>query len=329
MRTQEAFKISILDCAYKMGLRFSNTYLNTDGLIEHIFHCPLRNDKNASIYINEKKNVWYDNGGITDGGGIISFINYLYGNSLKDTSSALKSLDSIYPELKHPSKNIRHIKSTNLGTLPLFKNDNSVTSQFALSGQNDKKEKTAVFSLILVKDLFSYPLKNYLKDNRKINLDIAQNHVKEVIYKHIEKDIQFYGMGFKSGDTWVIRRDQFKGFLGKGADISIIDMKTDKVLIFEGFIDFLSYLTAKNINDPKYTVIVLNSAVFINRALDFIKKNDHIKSVDYFRDRDDTGEQSIKRLEKHLSGIIINDKSEVYPNYKDLNEWLIHEYKRT
>jgi len=168
-----------------------------------------------------------------------------------------------------------------------------------------------------------------LKDNRKINLDIAQNHVKEVIYKHIEKDIQFYGMGFKSGDTWVIRRDQFKGFLGKGADISIIDMKTDNVLIFEGFIDFLSYLTAKNINDPKYTVIVLNSAVFINRALDFIKKNDHIKSVDYFRDRDDTGEQSIKRLEKHLSGIIINDKSEVYPNYKDLNEWLIHEYKRT
>ena len=38
MRTQEAFTISILDCAYKMGLKFSNTYLNTDGLIEHIFH---------------------------------------------------------------------------------------------------------------------------------------------------------------------------------------------------------------------------------------------------------------------------------------------------
>jgi hypothetical protein len=329
MKTQEAFTISILDCAYKMGLRFSNTYLNTDGLIEHIFHCPLRNDKNASIYINETKNVWYDNGGITDGGGIISFINYLYGNSLKDTSSALKSLDSIYPELKHPSKNIRHIKSANLGTLPPFKNDNSVGSQFALNGQNGKKEKAAVFSLVLVKDLFSYPLKNYLKDDRKINLDIAQNHVKEVIYKHIEKDIQFYGIGFKSGDTWVIRRDQFKGFLGKGADISIIDMKTDKVLIFEGFIDFLSYLTAKNINDPKYTVIVLNSAVFINRALDFIKKNDYIKTVDYFRDRDDTGEQSIKRLEKHLNDTIINDKSEVYSNYKDLNEWLIHEYQRT
>jgi len=77
MRTQEAFTISILDCAYKMGLKFSNTYLNTDGLIEHIFHCPLRNDKNASIYINETKNVWYDNGGITDGGGIISFVNKL------------------------------------------------------------------------------------------------------------------------------------------------------------------------------------------------------------------------------------------------------------
>ena len=329
MRTQEAFTISILDCAYKMGLKFSNTYLNTDGLIEHIFHCPLRNDKNVSIYINETKNVWYDNGGITDGGGIISFVNYLYGNNLKDTSTALKALDKVYPELKHPSKNIRKTKTNHSATLPLFKNDNSVDSKFALNGQNDKKEKTAVFSLVIVKDLFSYPLKNYLKDERKINLDIAKNHVKEVVYKHIEKDIQFYGIGFKSGDTWVIRRDQFKGFLGKGADISIINMKTDKVLIFEGFIDFLSYLTAKKINNPKYTVIVLNSAVFINRALDFIKENDYIKTVDYFRDRDDTGEQSIKRVEKFLSGVIINDKSEVYPNYKDLNEWLIHEYQRT
>ena len=47
-------------------------------------------------------------------------------------------------------------------------------------------------------------------------------------------------------------------------------------------------------SENEYTVIVLNSAVFINRALDFIKENGYIRSVDYFRDRDDTGEQSIK-----------------------------------
>ena len=323
MRTQEAFKISLLDCANKLGLKFSHTYLNTDGLTEHIFHCPLRSDKNASIYINEVKNVWYDNGGITDGGGIISFVNYLYGNNLKDTSTALKLLDKIYPELKNPSKNIRHTKTNHFATLPLFKNDNFFSSGFALNGQNGKKEKTPVFELVQVKELFSYPLKNYLKDERKINLDIAKNHVKEIVYRHIDKNIQFYGIGFKSGDTWVIRRNKFKGFLGKGADISIIDLKTDKVLMFEGFIDFLSYLTAKNINTPHSTVIVLNSAVFLNRALDFVKENTNIKTIDYYRDRDDTGEQSLAKLQKQSCGLVINDKSERYPNHKDLNEWLV------
>ena len=93
IRTQEAFTISILDCARRVGLKFSRNYTNREGQTEHIFHSPLRKDKNASIYINEAKNVWYDNGGIIVGGGIVHFINYLYGNSLKDTKSALQVLD--------------------------------------------------------------------------------------------------------------------------------------------------------------------------------------------------------------------------------------------
>ncbi len=331
MRTQEAFTISILDCAYKLGLKFSHNYTNPEGLTEHIFHSPLRKDENPSIYINEVKNVWYDYGGITDGGGIIHFINYLYGNSLSDTKKALKILDNIYPQLKHPSK--RNSQARSIGHisqgLPVLKNSAFSKNEFTPAGSYNKKEKEAVFEVVQVKDLFSYPLKNYLKDDRGISLDIAKVHVKEIVYRHIEKDVEFYGIGFKSGDTWAIRRKQFKGFLGKGADISIIDIKTDNILIFEGFMDFLSYLTAKRIKKPQNTVIVLNSAVFLRRALEFIKENDNIKSIDYFRDRDDTGKQSINKLEKVLSDVIIRDKSNTYPNHKDLNEWLTNEYSRT
>ena len=108
MRTQEAFTISILDCANRIGLKFKRNYTNSEKQTEHIFHCPLRKDKNPSIYINEIKNVWYDNGGIIQGGGIISFINYLYQKPLDDTSSALKILDRIYPELKYHSKKTKN-----------------------------------------------------------------------------------------------------------------------------------------------------------------------------------------------------------------------------
>lgn len=330
MRTQEAFTISILDCANRMNLTFSRLYNNKEGLTEHVYHCPLRRDRNASIYINETKNVWYDNGGITDGGGIIHFVNYIYGNSLNDTKSALKILNTIYPELKYPSKKarktteIKHISQT----LPLFSRYTQ-KNEIAPAGSYSKKEKAPVFKLVEVKELFSYPLKNYLQEDRKINIDIAKVHIKEIVYKHVEKNINFYGVGFRSGDTWVIRRKQFKGFLSKSADITLIDNKTDNILLFEGFIDFLSYLTAKRIKQPQSSVIVLNSAIFMNRAIDFIKENDNIKSIDYFRDRDETGEQSLDRLEKALNNVIIRDKSEVYPNHKDLNEWLIHEYSRT
>lgn len=67
MRTQEAFTISILECARKINFKFNRTWINGEGLTEHIFHCPLRKDKNASIFINPTKNVAYDNGGIVDG----------------------------------------------------------------------------------------------------------------------------------------------------------------------------------------------------------------------------------------------------------------------
>ena len=192
MRTQEAFTISILDCARRVGLKFSRNYTNREGQTEHIFHSPLRKDKNASIYISEAKNVWYDNGGIIDGGGIVRFINYLYGNPLKDTKSALQVLDRIYPELNHPSKiashqqGLRHIGET----LPLFKNNAISQKNYLPAGRYNKEEnKPSTFEVVEVKDLYSYPLKNYLKDARRINIEIAKLYVKEVIYKHTAKNM--------------------------------------------------------------------------------------------------------------------------------------------
>ena len=142
IRTQEAFTISILDCARRVGLKFSRNYTNREGQTEHIFHSPLRKHKNASIHITEAKNVWYDNGGLIDGGGIVHFINYLYGNPLKDTKSALQVLDRIYPELNHPSKiashrqGLRHIGET----LPLFKNNAISQKKYLPAGRYNKEE---------------------------------------------------------------------------------------------------------------------------------------------------------------------------------------------
>ncbi len=335
MRTQEAFTISILDCAYKLNLRFNRTWTNAEGQTEYVFHSPTREDKNASIYINPKKNVVYDNGGIVDGGGIIWFINYIHGHTdLKDTRNALQVLDRIYPELKKPSKN--RTKKENLAnikkTLPLFDDLQESIKKFDPPGHYAIKEENSSlihFEITGVKYLYSYPLKKYLREKRNLNLNICTQYIKEVTYRHIEKNIIFYGIGFKSGDTWVIRRNGFKGFLGKGADISIFEQDSSRVLIFEGFIDFLSYLTIKKSLKPLHTVIVLNSAIFIGRAIRYINSKQHINKIDYFRDNDEAGLKSLKKLEISLNNAIVCDKSNVYPNHKDMNEWLINEYTRT
>lgn len=190
--------------------------------------------------------------------------------------------------------------------------------------------------MLEVKPLFSYPLKNYLKDERKLNLDICNNYVSEIVYKHIKTDRTYYAVGFKSGDTWAVRRgggkskEGFKDFLGKGVDISVFDYKTDKILLFEGFIDFLSYLTAKNSKEPLNTCIILNSAVQIKKLIAYIKSNPNIKAIDYFRDRDKAGLESLNRLVKELNSVNIRDMmSETYPNHDDLNRWLTDEYSRT
>ncbi|MCL2924725.1 MAG: toprim domain-containing protein [Trichodesmium sp. MAG_R04] len=316
MRTQEAYAISILDCAYRLNLKFSRTYRNPEGFTEHIFHCPLRNDKNASIYINGTKNVWYDNGGISDGGGIIQFINYLNRNDLTDTSKALKLLDNIYPELKKVQKNIKQTLSSS--------KTNSRDNISPLAEGYNKKEKKNTFEVVQVKNLFLYPLKNYLKDNRKINLDIAKNYVKEIHYKHLKTNYTFYGIGFKSGSTWAIRRNGFKGFIGQGADISVIDNKSSHLLIFEGFIDFLSYLTIKNIKKTSYNILVLNSTNFINQAIKYVQNSTTITTIDYFKDNDLAGENSLKQLEISLKNIKISDKSSNYKEYKDLNNYLVN-----
>ena len=322
MRTQEAFTISILDCANKIGLQFSREYINSEGQKEHIFFSPLRQDKNPSLYINETKNVFYDNGGVHVGGGIVAFINYVYQNDITDTKKALAKLDTIYPELKHPSKQKGQFQS--------FSKPDFYTEKPPLAGRYNKKEKkSATFEVVEVKALYSYPLKNYLKDERKIDLSISNYHIKEIVYKHIEKNISFYGVGFPAGDTWAIRRKGFKGFLNKGANITTIMIDTSrKVLVFEGFMDFLTYLTREGVQQPKENVIVLNSSSFTRKAVEFIARMPvGVNKIYYYRHRDESGKESIDTM-KQMTNISIVDMSEsIYPTFNDLNEWHIHEHR--
>lgn len=70
------------------------------------------------------------------------------------------------------------------------------------------------------------------------------------------------------------------------------------------------------------TTIVLNSDRLIKKAVQYIE-NHNIDTVEYFKDNDDSGFQTLIDLKKSKAQII--DKSKAYAKYKDLNEWLVNE----
>lgn len=148
-------------------------------------------------------------------------------------------------------------------------------------------KKSASIEVQAVKPLYSYPLKHYLSKDRGIDLDIADQYVKEVTCLLCKSNKTLFAIGFASGATFAIRNKHFKGFAGVGVDISIFQKQTAKVLLFEGFIDFLSYLTAKKIKESPFTAVVLNSSAMLERFIEFIVQNTYVEEIYYFRDRDE------------------------------------------
>ncbi|MDR2918204.1 MAG: toprim domain-containing protein [Tannerella sp.] len=87
--------------------------------------------------------------------------------------------------------------------------------------------------------------------------------------------------------------------------------------LFEGFIDYLSFLSLKGIQSIESNVIILNSVNNLNKATEFLKRHDTIYT---FLDNDEAGRKclnEIRKLDKTVS-----DQSQTYSGYKDLNDYL-------
>jgi len=295
MRTQEANNIHISDYLTKIGAKFARTQMGTHGL-EYVYHSPLREDKNPSLCVNQDKNIWSDVPYLV-GGRLIDLVCYL--NSTDSVSDALRILDGLF--------------------------SGGYTSASTQPKQTAKKH-TAKIEIVEIKKLYSFALKNYLQQERFISLKLAEIYLKEVRYKFQDRNTVFYALGFPAGYTYTLRNKNFKGFGGLGANISIIDKNTDNILVFEGFMDFLTYLEAKKIQTPQHTAIILNSSSFIGGLISHIQKSG-ITTVDYFRDRDDAGFRTLEKLQESCPDVLINDKSDSYKNHKDLNQWWIERSK--
>ena len=175
-----------------------------------------------------------------------------------------------------------------------------------------KEEPT--FENIKVSPLESPTLLKYLSD-RGIPRDLAQRYCVQVSYRLHGKD--YYAIGFENNSHgYELRNPFFKGSFPP-KHITHISNGNARCNVFEGFIDFLSAerLGFNDCND----VIVLNSVANVMKALHPLA--DYAVIQCYF-DNDVAGRSALARIQREF-GDKVMDKSAIYPDNKDLNDYLM------
>jgi hypothetical protein len=247
---------------------------------------PLRSESTASFKVNTAMNSWYDFGA-GEGGDIIDLIKKIDGlNSVSEALARIKQL-------------------MGSSTLPV-----------RIMNSKDRKEATQAMELTHIDTVQAKSLLAYLK-SRGIDSFVVAPYVKEAYYRR-DNDSYFALAFANNSGGFELRSPQFKGTLG-AKDITTMAGDPSRVLVFEGFFDFL---TAVMLNDglPDATIIVLNSVSMRTKAIDAIR-NLSPRCVELYRDCDAAGEQLVEAFRTELPNVELVDKSSLYAGSDDLNDW--------
>ncbi len=298
MRASEAAKISIERYLLAEGFKHSRVTLGGDELW---YHSPIRSgDQTPSFKVNRPKNIWYDHG-LDEGGDVIALVCTLRKVTVSEALAIIESLER--------------------QGLPQIKNDpvDEINSSMIICATQGVVPETKI---IKVQDIKHPALMDYLQQ-RCIDRSLAKKYLKEVHYQRVMSLQNYFTLGWPNGQGFDTRNAYFKGFVGTGKSISTLNMEgNESVLIFEGFLDFLSYVGYRGEVPKKEGVLILHSTALKRQAVKAIKQYD-IKKVKLFLDRDEVGRACGVFFMKSLFGLSLIDCSDLYAGYKDVNEWYV------
>ena len=178
-----------------------------------------------------------------------------------------------------------------------------------------------------ISDTLPPNLQKYLTEDRCINIEKAMPFLRSISYEVRGLHYQAIGFANQSGGYELRDSGSFKGTIAP-KDITPIFMDrsrnkvTDKiqpVCVFEGFMDFLSFLSMKE--EVTSACLVLNSVSNVARAIRYLNDR-HLTHIRAFLDNDDAGRKATNDF--IWAGFKVEDMSVHYGRFKDLNEYHIH-----
>ena len=243
---------------------------------------PFAKENHASFKLNKRSNVWYlHSQGI--GGANIDFMTKYLNSSVKEVLEwAEKQNFSSFQQQNFQNQNLEN----------LHKN----------------------YEILEIKNVQHSALLEYLNERKVAN---QAKFIQEIHYRINGKN--YFGIGFKNDSGgYEIRNKYAKICLGK-KDITTIKNDSDKVRIFEGFFDFLSFKKVEEyLEKEPSNYIILNSVSMIHRAQ---KSFEDYKNIELYFDNDNAGNRAVEIIK--TAGENIEDCRILYKNHKDLNEFLM------
>lgn len=184
-----------------------------------------------------------------------------------------------------------------------------------------KEAETTGYRQIRIDSLTNPVLLEYLKE-RGISSELARKTCKEVHFQNNGKWYFAVAFANRSGG-YEIRNKYLKGSISP-KEITHIKNGSSRCLIFEGFMDYLSYLMLKVTHENSLTAgsttdyIVLNSVSNVNKAIPLLREYENVFSL---LDNDHAGRQTFRQIAE--AGCPVKDKSACYREYNDLNDYLM------
>jgi hypothetical protein len=293
MNCEQANQMNLVDYLYTLGFNPSKIRNH-----DYWYLSPFRNEKDASFKLDKTKNIWYDHG-LGKGGTLVDFATEYYSCNV---SEALQKISSFQEQ-----KSLKNIADKPPSHLL---ENNSFTKI--------EMRETAIKIIAAKKPITDLLLCSYLRQ-RKIDKSVADKYCYEVIFKVNDKVKEITAIGFKNNAGGYELRNEFFKSSSSPKYVSYFDNNaTDKIKVFEGFFDFLSYQTTNQTQEQELTnFLVLNSLAFFERSLLLMEKH---QSIHLYLDNDTAGRKCTSMAEKR--SIKFKDESKLYQESKDLNEWV-------
>lgn len=266
------------------------------------YKSPLRQEHTPSFKVETTLNCWYDFG-LGRGGNIIDLAAELYQST--DLRHLMRCIADSFPVPSVPT------------VASYFLCEAKRQGWLAPSHSAPSMERFEVVPLE------HRALVAYLQ-KRGIPAHIAKANCKEAHYSVNGKP--YFAVAFENvSGGWELRNRYFKGCRGR-KDISYLPWARDgpsaECAVFEGFIDYLSALTLGIISGAD--TIILNSVVNVNKAVPFLRG---YKTINCYLDNDTAGQTALSELTA-IYGSIVIDRSTLYSEFKDVNDWLRNKVRK-